>query len=375
MSSHSKLPPSSAARRVICPGSKALEEPYRGEQSQASREGEAAHWLAAWSLSAVKTSDKDLFPPEFAPNGEFISDEMIQGAELYQKHVFDICAYRPDDLHVEEKIDISIIHPDCWGTPDCWYFENNVMHLWDYKFGHKFVDPFQNWQMIEYCAGILEYIRIYKSTNIDIKIYCHIVQPRSYDRLGPIRTWETSKEKLQSYFIKLQEAETLASQPIALCHPSPECTNCSARSECPALQKSCFAILDIMKLNTSTTLKPKDAGYELKNLEYAFKLLEARITGLKQEVISHIEKGESVPFFNLTPVIGREKWSVKTEEILQLGELFGVDLKKDITTVTPKQAVAAGIPSDVVKQYSEVSKSLKLTMDDGKTTRRIFNEN
>lgn len=67
---HSRLPPSSAARRMACPGSRAMEEQYgRNEESDASREGDLAHELAAWYLTT-----------EFGAYSENYTEYMRDGA-------------------------------------------------------------------------------------------------------------------------------------------------------------------------------------------------------------------------------------------------------------------------------------------------------
>ena len=96
MAEHSKLPPSSAARRVACAGSRALEELYpEDKESPHAREGHAAHWLSAqvlhWKL--LETHGQGIFPsfnmPSHDPDGEPIDKEMIEGAKLYAKHILD----------------------------------------------------------------------------------------------------------------------------------------------------------------------------------------------------------------------------------------------------------------------------------------------
>ena len=211
MTEHSKLPPSSAARRVACPGSRALEAMYpEDKESPFAKEGEAAHWVASELLRSCESF------PTYAPNGEFITQEMFKGADLYYDSIATVLNrfYGMVDytqLSIEQRVDISRIHPDCWGTPDCWLYHAPELHIWDYKFGHGFVEVFENWQLIEYAAGILDRLGVNGIADQHTTIYFYIIQPRNFHRLGPVRTWRVKASDLRSYFniLESQEAERL----------------------------------------------------------------------------------------------------------------------------------------------------------------------
>lgn len=378
MTEHSILSPSSAARRVACAGSRALESLYPDdEQSPHAREGEAAHFAAARGIIEKPTHGNNL-PVAWAPNGEMITDEMIEGAEVYRKHIFDVLNKLVGKLDlgylvIEKRIDISTIHPDCFGTPDCWLFYGNDLHIWDYKFGHGYVEVFENWQLIEYAAGILEFIGINGITDRHTRVHFHIVQPRSYHRLGAIRSWEIIAADLRPYFNILRDAEAAAMHPGALCRPSPECTYCRGRHACQALQLSALSAVDVATSNGALELKPAQVGAELRILKRAADLLDARITGLSEQATSIVKRGGRIPHFKLEEVIGRERWKVPIEEVVALGEFFGQPLTKPAEAITPKQAIKAGIPESVIATYVERPRTgMKLVPDDGKAARKIF---
>src|SRR6185437_8910195 len=157
MTLHSSLPPSSAARRVACPGSRALEKLFPEEQeSQEAREGTAAHWVANEMLCNEPTRP-DPAIGFITPNGESVTQEMIDGGQLYVNTVMETVTLvkffealeAPDQTiykcGIEEKIDISNVHPECWGTPDFWFFDPKINKLTviDYKFGHRFVEVYE----------------------------------------------------------------------------------------------------------------------------------------------------------------------------------------------------------------------------------------
>jgi hypothetical protein len=106
-------------------------------------EGEAAHWVLA-EYSAGRFPDVN----QIAPNGIPVTEEMIEGAELW-------CDFVGTPQHVEERLPASHdLDPDNWGTPDGWSYRpvpvpgsdvvGGVIELADYKFGHRFVDVYMN---------------------------------------------------------------------------------------------------------------------------------------------------------------------------------------------------------------------------------------
>jgi Protein of unknown function (DUF2800) len=373
---HSILPPSSAARRVACPGSRALEEKYpEDEESPHAREGDAAHWVASQVLRECATF------PEFAPNGELITAEMLEGAELYYDAIATVLnkiygMYDHTQLRIEEQIDISTIHPDCWGTPDCWLYHAPDLYIWDYKFGHGIVEVCENWQLIEYAAGIMDHLGIDGIKDQHTYVTFTIVQPRGYDRLGAVRQWRIKASSLRSYFNILRNAENEALNPYSKCHPSPECNYCRGRHACETLQRSALSAVDLSTLNVPLELEPADIGRELRYLQRAYELLEARLSGLSEQALSLIKKGNRVPGYLAEASKGRERWKKSTEEIQALGELFGFNLLKSPEAITPRQAIKAGVPEELVKSYTETQHgALKLIPEDANKIRRIFGDN
>ncbi len=352
MSDHARLAPSSATRRIACPGSRALEAQYPQPESASAAEGHAAHWVAGNILAGGTGKIGSV-------NGLSVTQEMIDGAELYRKHVFE----RVDrsKLLIEDKLDISNIHKECWGTCDAWGLGDHVIHIWDYKFGHRYVEVFENWQLIEYAAGVIKKSIFDRRKGIDIHL--HIVQPRCFHAEGPTRTWKTTSIELEEkYFPKLIAAECLAMTADAPRTPSVEgCKFCAGLHVCPEFKTATLKAIDFSKTSTGN---PEELGTELKALKEAAELIDARITALSQIAIEKIRAGERVPYFRVGFGRGSEIWKISTEKVIELGKMFGLDLTKPVDVVTPKQAVTKGLPREMMTQCSEVkSGELKLIED------------
>ena len=354
---HSKLAPSSASRRAVCPGSRELEEQYpETGPSLSSIEGTTAHWVAAEYLAGRYDV------PACDPTGEPITKEMLDGADLYEHAI----GWK-DGLHIEERVDISVVHPECWGTPDCWAVVDDRLYLYDYKFGHGYVEIFENWQLLEYAAGIYQ---LHPEVNT---VSMTIVQPRCYTSEGTVRHWTITADQLRAYISQMQAFESAAMKEDPECIPSSECTHCTARHACEALQKTVGRILDVVKSQRSHELSSLQTGSELRDLKQAAVLLDARMTGLEEQAKAMITRGEYVPGFKMQPGQSREHWLSTPKEIITLGDLMGVALAKPVDVITPSQARKAGIPEDIILTYSRrVSGKLKLV--EVSDARKVFTQ-
>src|SRR5579863_10074613 len=163
------LSPSHAPRRMACPGSYKLESQVPKDSSDYAQEGILAHKIAADILRYG----------EYTLSDNTGTEEMFEGAKLYEGFVRSTITEYP--IHIEELLDISSIHPDCRGTPDAWGRRNLFeLHVFDYKFGHSFVEVYENWQLIEYAAGILQKLGIDGIKDQNTFVNMHIIQPRSF---------------------------------------------------------------------------------------------------------------------------------------------------------------------------------------------------
>jgi hypothetical protein len=360
MTQHSVLAPSSASRRIACPGSRALEAQYPQRESESAKEGTLAHELASRYL----VNSLGPFPEAITITGTY-TQEMIDGAQIYLNALNPLMNCRFNH-GVEETIDISNIASGCFGTVDFYLFDydTETLHVADYKFGHRYVEVFENWQLIEYAAGLLQK---FKAT----QVVFYIIQPRSYGH-QPVRTWGVDLATLETYFDRLREAERLAMSPDAPFQPSGECMYCSGRHVCPALaiaSEEAVIVATEPKLKELTSV---ELGAELQKLKKHQTLLDARITGLEEEALFQLRKGQSVPPFRVDFVQGRERWKLDPLALEAAGRIFNVELMKKMP-ITPNQAIKAGCPENWVKQMVEsVSGAAKLVMDDGKAARKAF---
>jgi hypothetical protein len=335
-----------------------MEERYgRDEKSEASIEGDLAHTMAAYYLKNIYDNDLDDFL------SKKYTSEMREGAEFYLETIKRFINW--DSINAEAIVDISNIHPEMWGTPDAWGFANDALHVFDYKYGFTPVEAYENWQLLAYACGLI------KNPHSVTDIYLHIVQPRDYISGSKHKMWHLTAHELQQYSRRLIISETLAMSPNAPLIVSDQCKYCKARYACPALQQAAFGATEVAHRSPIPNLTPKELGTELKFLHDAQELLNYRVTALEAEAEHFLMSGERVDNYELKHTESRLMWNASKEDILFMGQAFGVDLKKE-DVLTPTQAIKAGVPEETVLKCAERKSSSKLSRVDLTKSKEVF---
>ena len=368
---HSILPPSGAGAWKLCALWVAMNQAYPQADTPETLEGNAAHWVFAEMLAGRQVSEGMQ-----APNGVFITDEMIEGGQLV---VDTVRARIPAGtvLHVEEPVAIPRIHAQCWGTPDIWAFYGVTLEVIDYKFGHRFVDEYENDQGVAYTAGIIDHLAevLGKGAGLldqAIKVNFTVVQPRCFYKGAPVRTWSVLASDLRAHINQLANAAGVALAPNPPAVTNPECTDCPGRHACPALQQAAYHDAEFAVKSSPVELPPAAASLELRMMERALDRLQARVEGMREAVATYIRQGHAVPFHRAEQGYGRQQWTMPTEQVLAMGQLMGVDLSKP-GVKTPKQALKSGVDEAVIKAYSITPLgSIKLVPDNPADARRVF---
>lgn len=372
MSDHALLAPSSNATLMRCAGSVRLARMYPEDgDSQAALEGTASHWAGQEMLLG-----REVDVGQVAPNGVTLDVDMIDGAEMYALAVREKVPAPAG--HVEERVSCRNVHPYMWGTPDFWHYDpiKRVLYVFDYKYGHRFVEVFENWQLIAYAAGIIWELNL---DDQDIVVHFCIVQPRAYHRDGPVRTWRVRGDELRARVNLLASAAEAAVRvdgtfnETAVCTPNPGCIDCTGRRGCEALQRTSMAALDLAGAPVPFDLPAPAVGVELRMIQHAMTMLEARASGLEEQAKAAMLSGQDVPWFRLERKQGRERWMRPVTEVLALGDMLGLKLAKPPEAITPTQARKLGLPAELTATYAgRPAGELALVPDDGSKARKVF---
>lgn len=375
MSTHAPLPPSSAARIVACPGSRAVEAAYPDDDSIDAAEGTAAHWAASQLLLGLIVRVDDV-----APNGVILNVEMIEAAEMYAAYIShrDHVAAAVDFRLVETPILSCPIHPDNYGTPDYRSYNASTHHLFvdDFKYGRGFVSEIGNYQLIDYVALAAAELGYYHDDSLRVTMTIH--QPRNYHRRGPIRSWTTTLGSLRQPIAEMSTSFHMAMRPDApvMARDPDACWDCKGRHNCEAAIMAEGSAIDLAYSSAPLVMSPAALSKEYRRLVAAEKMIKLRRDGIEQSIVSTIQRGGVVPYFALEHKKGRTVWlDGVSKDVIEIGKAYGVTIGGEPKLITPLQAVKAGLPEEVVQAFSYAqSGGAELVEDDGTAAAQIFNK-
>lgn len=408
MSRHARIRPSGLSLTVACNASLQLQESVPPlPQTDEEAEGHAAHWVARRYVAG--------FGAELPVGAKFTYDgtewkvdaDMFAGAKLYERALGGV----HPALHIEEWTEVKRVHLfECGGTPDGWrYFpdaratclpglaldgvpldrflagEIKILRVGDYKYGHRYVEVFENYQLGAYAAGVADKLGL-DDTDENVYVELVLVQPRSYHADGAVRIWRTKLVNLRALINIANNNAHQALIPFNAPNPpqattGSHCIDCKARHVCATLQKNTMHLVDFSHTPERVELPAWALGQELMIVQDARKRLEAREEGLAAQAEALVRGGQAVPFYHMEA--GRSYLTyfddVNADELVGLGDCVGIDLRKKLErkdlVVTPTQAMQLGIDETVMQSYAHRPKgTLRLTRDNSITARKVFSK-
>ena len=228
MGKHSILSPSGSHRWLNCTPSARLELEFADSESEAAREGTAAHALCEHKLK------KALHMRSRRPVSDYDSDEMEECSDAYVDFVMEqyeaakqVC--KDPIVLIEQHLDFSCYVPDGFGTGDCIIISDDKLHIVDFKYGlGVLVEAENNPQMKLYALGALElYDALYDIKEVSMTIF----QPRREN----VSTWTISVEELKAWAEnELKPKALMAYNGEGEYLPGEWCTFCRAAVRCRA---------------------------------------------------------------------------------------------------------------------------------------------
>lgn len=322
--------------------------------SDEEAEGTAAHWHAVQWAMGRQMPVGTVFNHE---GRDWTVDlDMENGSKLFAYH-----CVRGQFGRYEDGVSMHQISEHCYGTPDYWHARVNLgesdaiaeVHIKDYKYGHRYVDPFENWQLLAYAVGVIDRLKLW--SNHDLEIVLAIIQPRAYEAGGPVREWRITCDQLAEIWVPRMAkrvAEALA--PNAQATVGSHCLDCKARHLCRPLQHGAMDIVQFAGVAEAVDLAPEALAVEARIMHDAYKVLEARYDGLKAQIEALLRSGKAVPFWHLADGRSALKWNegVGVDTVQELGAALSLTLVKPPAPMTPTQCVQAGVHEDVVAKFA-----------------------
>jgi hypothetical protein len=349
------------------------------EESEEAMRGTAAHWVLENVLELYKktrTADYDSWLGQSAPSGIIIDQEIIDGvSESVNDVVITIGnkEYLWDSIYLEMPLVITRVHPThCWGTADIVIVDNvvNRIYILDFKFGHVYVEPWFNWQLILYAIGAVD--KFFPGNEERVTLHLNTLQPRSFSN-AKSPPWKLLATDLRGYANQALTAAEKALLPNPLATTGPHCTHCPGRHACSAYTRALENCLDFSEIPTTDLPSAAAVGVELQMIDRALDILGSRRVAIVVLAECLMAMGKDVPGYKMESGTTALKWNKDKEEILQLGKLLKIDLAKPLDCITPTQAVAKGVNAQLIKKYAEkLPTGFKLKKHDTLTTLKIF---
>ncbi len=356
MKGHSRLSPSSAGIWVNCPGAVILQEQHPGKSDNLTRvDGDTAHVLGSQALSCgVSAAGVTAARPEGASTADpvvlpGVTDEIVDAVRVYVDSVRAIVGPTPP-VRTEYRVGICGVHPDCFGTMDAWWYDadSHVVHIWDLKYGWGIVEAVNNWQLLMYAIG---HDAVFSTS---AEYHLHIVQPRAPHREGPVRTWKLSANELIKYRAIAHDAALVALSDNPMVNTGPHCRYCSALYACEAADKAVLFAVDVSDSASAPTPELEQLGRKLLVLRRAAEIVKHQLAAVEQVAMAMCSAGKTVPGWDREVSAGRLEWDAgRTDNFTQIAALCGVDIFKPPALKTPTQVVKAGVPKELVAQYSK----------------------
>ena len=228
---HAVLSASGAHRWIACPPSALLEAELPDTDSDASRQGTAAHELAEHKLRRALKLRSD------RPTSQWQDDEMEELTDAYRDYVLD--HVDGAELFIEQRVDFSHIVPGGFGTCDAVIIGDGIMHVIDFKYGQGVqVDATDNPQLRLYALGALgTFGMLYDIHTVAMTIY----QPRRHNVSSEILGVAVLMDWART---TVEPAAALAANGDGEFAPGDHCGFCKLKATCRARAE---ANLDIAK--------------------------------------------------------------------------------------------------------------------------------
>jgi hypothetical protein len=274
-----------------------------------------------------------------------VSVEMLTRVRGYINYINSIRG-TAETWGVEEPVTISPIHDNYRGKVDYWQYGNNQLTVVDYKDGWGYVSPVQNYTLSSYIIGLTTK----KNLKID-RFNAVIYQPRI--SLKPV-VYTVTLDVINLHSERLKRAYIRAVNGPHMETPGDHCKWCTARPNCQGFN----SVVNSLYVAYSHTpgVKDYDHGKRLEFLENAAMMINASLTAEREVVITKLNRGETVPGWALSQGRGKLKFreNVNPEKIKTMCEMYGVEAGK-YSLKTPTQIKAAGLPEEVLVDYTERS--------------------
>jgi hypothetical protein len=385
---------STAARRIGCPRSYALEQlaPQEDTGSIYAREGTTLHELMAIALEHDKEpttllpftfkTDKD-GGWEFTVDADLWADKGEPALRAFDKFVaeHEDRLGEPMKFLIETRVAFPGI-PGAFGTSDVIGRCGNEIFVCDWKFGRGIVPAEENKQMMFYACGSLNTARHFfehMEIGVHTPVTMAIIQPANQPH--GIDVWRTDLLRLHHFEMELQDAVARIQKdginaPIA---DGPWCRFARCKAVCPLHIGAAAKLAENFdRLQAALTGKgkppPNDLPERYADMLDLVDMVEDWCKEVRSQAHEAAERGTTIPGWVLEPGRkGPRKWAIDEAEVIETftGPEFGLALD----TVAPRKPLTLPALEKILKREDKTIPDAFSTQSEPSTTRLVRAEN
>lgn len=342
---HSRIGASSMYRWRACPGSVRLSEGMPNNSSVYAAEGSVAHAWAEQKLRLLMGEELDrplyVIGQKVVHDGHEIevTEDMETAVDFYVNTIWEHAQKPGCELRIEQRLDLSSIHPGMFGTSDAVVIEKAARRVtvYDLKFGAGIaVDAEDNEQMQFYAVGTLLGVE----TGVS-EIEVVIVQPRAFHPLGPVRRWAFPAVDIFDFIADMKTAAVATEDPNAPLAAGDHCRFCPAQPVCQTLKdhnlkiaQTEFPPIEGTVIDGKPARQPKYDPAKLNEVLRALPVIESWINSVKSFARAEALAGRGSDGHKL--VRGRGSREVVDESGLKVWLVLGQGVEEKALYHPPK---------------------------------------
>lgn len=339
-------------RVMACNGSRLMQPSFPktiDDDTTVRDEGNAAHFMALSAFNGVHTVEELI--DRKAPNGIYMTPEMAEHVQSYLNHVEGrgnmevVTTFEGPTWRVDARADYiwfnqNVLEHDADGVV---ISEPGTLHIDDFKYGWRLVEPEMNWTLIAHAVG---YCSTRQVTPTRIKFTIHQPRPHHFD--GPVRSWSITWAEL----LKLYEQINMTmSNPTDELRTGPQCAKCHALATCPAARAASLNSIDTSEMAFNEDVDNSVLAFSIDQLQRAKTMIETRLKASEELAMHRLRSGQIIDDFGVEMQYTNTRWkSHITVDMMKI--ITGKNLAKP-ALITPKQAIKAGVAETIVAPLTE----------------------
>jgi hypothetical protein len=313
---HALLSPSSSPIWLACPPSARLQAEYPDSPNDLTAQGTVAHALAEYKLKRL------LHKRTKRPTSDLIDAEMHQHTDDYAAFCLDLVPQSRCKSFVEQRVDLSDMIPEAFGTVDFAVVTPQYIHIVDFKYGELPVSAYDNPQLKLYALGV--HLNCLPSSWRPTTVKMTIMQPRVHN----MQTCTMSTADLLRWAYGIIPIAHKAFRGEGELNRGPHCMFCKAQAICRA--KAEVALMPEHKEPQTLT------DHEIEALLPKLDGVAAWAKKLQAYALKRAQEGHIWPGYTIGETSTKRTWS-DTAAVLEAAKELGISVEKT-ALISPAEA-------------------------------------